>query len=72
MNKLKTYVRNFFLCKKYPFLKQGKNFEYKFTELDNLPEGWRRRFGLAICDELNKLFKTSKVKNLTKNILLHK
>lgn len=71
MNKLKTYIQNFLLCQKYPFLKvrnvwSGKSFGYRFTELDYLPGGWRKRFGLAICEELNKLFKTSKTKNFNK------
>lgn len=68
MSKFKTHVQNFLLCKKYPFLKMrnvysGKNLGYEFTELDNLPKGWRKCFGLAICEELNELFKTSSTKD---------
>jgi len=52
-------MRNRELCKRYPFLiirdwTTGKPIkEYRdFTELDNLPYGWRKAFGLQMLEEI--------------------
>ena len=29
-------------------------YDYEFTELDDMPEGWRRAFGEEMCEELNQ------------------
>lgn len=55
------------LCEKYPFLIpieeeserklteiEGKNFNYSCTVLDYMAEGWRKAFGLQMCEELKK------------------
>ena len=46
-----TVEQNRALCKKYPFLliREGA---YRFTELDDLPDGWRIAFGEQLCEEL--------------------
>jgi len=48
------------LIKKYPFLlvrnrfsgKVQDGYDYTWTELDAMPEGWRKAFGLKMCEEL--------------------
>ena len=60
-------VRNYNkrLCEKYPFLlpyagrkhEEGgplcdTDYDYEFTELDSMPAGWRKAFGIRLCDEL--------------------
>lgn len=59
-----TKEQNQALCEKYPFLNpvrdekmplssEGiKDWDYRFTELDNMPDGWRIAFGEQLCDEL--------------------
>ena len=73
MNKedIKDWINNFFLCKKYPFLRIKNNWThkksgYQMTELDMLPHGWKKAFGLNICEDLDALFKKSKTKNFAK------
>jgi len=59
--------RNYYLVKKYPFLKpqvgwgvdmewkrSGYRYHYEETWLDGLPRGWRKAFGLKLCDDLKK------------------
>ena len=53
------------LCEKYPFLIPSNHcsnekipeFDYSYTELDNMPKGWRKAFGLKLCEELKKELK---------------
>lgn len=48
------------MIEKYPFLLPrnrwtglvSDNYDYSYTELDAMPEGWRKAFGLQMCDEL--------------------
>ena len=75
MKKLKKWINNYKLCKKYPFLRiknvwNGKKLGYSYTELDSMPRGWRKRFGLEICQELSDLFKKSKMKNFDKKYFI--
>lgn len=50
------------LCEKYPWLiptnrwtgKIVEDFNYEYTELDSMPEGWRRAFGEQMCEKLNQ------------------
>lgn len=55
------------LCEKYPFLIPRnrwtdaipKDYNYKYTELDALEDGWRIAFGEQLCEELKEaLIKT--------------
>ena len=48
------------LCERYPFLIPWNrwsgdpvpDYDYSYTELDNMPEGWRMAFGLRMCEDL--------------------
>ena len=45
------------LCQEYPFLKPKwaeDDFDYTWTELDNIPKGWRIAFGDLFCRDLKK------------------
>lgn len=62
-----TRENNRELCKKYPFLiphnrwtdKIPEDWNYEYTELDDMPDGWRIAFGEQFCadiqHELDKL-----------------
>lgn len=50
---------NKYLCERYPFLRirnvwTGRLLDnnYNWTELDNMSEGWRKKFGEQLCEEL--------------------
>lgn len=51
------------LIEKYPWLlprnrwtdEEIEDFDYSWTELDAMPEGWRKAFGLEMCEEIQKL-----------------
>lgn len=53
-------IKNRELIDRYPFLlprnrwtgKPVADYDYSFTELDNMPTGWRKAFGEQMCDEL--------------------
>ena len=65
------WIKNFILCKKYPFLIvrnrfTGKKYGYKTTELDYLPTGWRKTFGIKICKDIKNVLKKSSDKNFWK------
>ena len=58
------------LCEQYPFLlprnrwtdEIPKDFDYSYTELDAMPDGWRKAFGLQMCEELKQeLIKINKM-----------
>ncbi len=48
------------LCRKYPFLIPRnrftdaipEDFDYSWTELDAMPDGWRTAFGEQMCEEI--------------------
>ena len=58
--KRKTIRENKKLCEMYPFLipwnrftgEPIRKYDYSYTELDAMPDGWRKRFGLNMCREL--------------------
>ena len=58
--KRKTIFENKELCRRYPFLTPWNRFtgdmirpyDWSYTELDMMPDGWRKRFGLNMCQEL--------------------
>lgn len=63
-------LNNYFLIKKYPFLLcrnrwNGKPLEdkYSFTELDDMPLGWRKSFGRKLCQDIKDLFVISGYKD---------
>ena len=62
--KLKLY--NMKLCERYPFLiprnvwtdKIIDGFNYNYTNLDSMPPGWKKAFGVLMCEEIrNALIK---------------
>lgn len=50
------------LCEKYPFLlprnrwtgKVPADYDYSYTELDDMPDGWRKAFGEKMCEEIKQ------------------
>lgn len=68
INKIKNYI----LIKKYPFLKPKnvwnekvpKDYDYSYTELDMMPRGWKKSFGLKMIKELNKILKIANYQNI--------
>lgn len=55
-----TQIENKRLVEKYPFLRPRNrwtgepvaDYDYSFTELDDMPTGWRKAFGEQMCEEL--------------------
>lgn len=47
------------LCKRYPFLIvrdwEDKPISYEFTYLDDMPEGWKRAFGIDMCEDIRQV-----------------
>ena len=62
-----TREENKALCERYPFLvpsnrwtgKVVEGFDYSYTELDAMPDGWRKAFGEAMCEEIMNELKES-------------
>ena len=58
-------IENKRLVEKYPFLlprnrfsgEVVKGYEYEFTELDSMPDGWRTAFGLQMVEEISQILK---------------
>ena len=50
------------LIEKYPFLmpyniwtgEPIEDYDYEYTWLDDMPDGWRNAFGLQMCEELKQ------------------
>ena len=50
------------LIEQYPFLlphnrqtdEVDKDYNYSYTELDSMPIGWRKAFGIDICNEIKR------------------
>ncbi len=57
--------RNKELIQKYPWLKPRNpltmenidNFDYSYTMLDDMPDGWRKTFGMLMVEEIDKELK---------------
>lgn len=55
-------LQNKKLVKRYPFLLPRnvwtdilpKDYDYTYTLLDEMPEGWRKSFGLMLCEEIRQ------------------
>lgn len=55
-----TKEENKALCEKFPFLIPRSvwtgeiisGYDYEVTELDFMPDGWRKAFGIQLCEEL--------------------
>jgi len=55
-------MNNIELIKKYPWLQirnvwTNKKLDSEFTWLDDLPEGWRKAFGLQMVEELDQILR---------------
>lgn len=56
------------LIKKYPWLQirnvwTDKKVDTEFTWLDDLPNGWRKAFGLQMVEELDKILRKANYQN---------
>lgn len=56
------------LIKKYPWLQirnvwTDKKIDNEFTWLDDLPEGWRKAFGLQIVEDLDQILRKANYQN---------
>lgn len=55
-------IKNKKLVERYPFLlprnrwtdEVPKDYNYEWTELDDMSKGWRKAFGLQMCEEIRK------------------
>lgn len=59
-------LKNWILVNKYPFLlpkywnadtmsyEVRKDYDYTWTELDEMPDGWRKSFGEMMCEEIKE------------------
>ena len=53
-------IKNKELIEQYPFLQPRnvwtdeipEDFDYNYTRLDEIPDGWREAFGIELCEEL--------------------
>ncbi len=55
-------MNNIELIKKYPWLQlrnvcTNEKLDNEFTWLDDLPEGWRKAFGLQMVEELDQILR---------------
>ena len=55
-------MNNIELIKKYPWLqlrnvRTNEKLDSEFTWLDDLPEGWRKAFGLQMVEELDQILR---------------
>ena len=57
--KKRIKMKNKALCKRYPFLiiRDWKDdpIEKDCTYLDDMPDGWRRAFGIQMCEEIRQV-----------------
>ncbi len=65
---IKERICNQKLIKKYPWLQivdvyTGKSMNSEFTWLDDLPEGWRKAFGLQMVEELDRILRKADYQN---------
>lgn len=58
------------LIEKYPWLKSrnlwtGEEIDNnnEYTWLDDMPNGWKKTFGLQLCEELDKILKKANYRN---------
>ncbi len=65
---IKKRICNQKLIKKYPWLQiknvwTGRSMNSEFTWLDDLPEGWRKAFGLQMVKELDQILRKANYQN---------
>ena len=62
---MKTEEYNKILVEKYPFLlprnlwtdEPYEDYDYSYTKLDSMPNGWRKAFGEQMCKEIAEILK---------------
>lgn len=60
-------VKNWFVCKRYPWLKINNvgyhwlDNRYISTWYDEIPSGWRKRFGKQLIRDIDKYLKVNKI-----------
>lgn len=67
-------IRNKKLVKKYPWLKPYhvwsgkpfKDYDYSYTWLDDMPDGWRKAFGMMMVKEIDEVLQKCNYQNLYK------
>ena len=55
------------LIERFPFLiprnrwtgKVPEDYDYSYTELDSMPDGWRKAFGEQMCEDIRELFRST-------------
>jgi len=60
IKKRKTICENKKLCERFPFLipwnrftgERPPDYDWTYTELDCMPDGWRKAFGTQMCEEI--------------------
>jgi hypothetical protein len=59
IKKKQRKLKNKKLCKRYPFLIihdwEDEPLGYEFTYLDDMPEGWKRAFGIDMCEDIKRV-----------------
>lgn len=59
IKKKQQKLKNKKLCKRYPFLIirdwEDEPLGYKFTYLDDMPKGWKRAFGIDMCEDIRRV-----------------
>ena len=60
IKKKQAKLKNKKLCKRYPFIiirdwKTDKPTDCDFTYLDDMPDGWRKAFGIQMCEEIREI-----------------
>jgi hypothetical protein len=65
MENIFKILRNYILIKRFPFLHPPEDYcgnalakhDYRYTYLDDIPDGWRKAFGVKLCKELKAQLK---------------
>lgn len=59
IKKKQQKLKNKKLCKRYPFLIirdwEDEPLGYEFIYLDDMPEGWKRAFGIDMCEDIRRV-----------------
>lgn len=73
MKKLKTFLKNFIITRKYPFMRyqyiRNKYF-ISTTWLDFIPATWRAIFGKQLCEDLKEAIKIAKKRSKQSKVTL--
>ena len=60
MRKIVNILKSIYLQIRFPFLRKDTRAIPRYTWYDEIPIGWRKRFGLQLCKELKKALKKDK------------